>query len=52
MVDSAANLKPGQPVRVVVVLQRLDAEGRVQLLSNIIGRPTVVLMDQAHLTAA
>jgi transcription antitermination factor NusG len=53
-------LKPGQPVRVVAgpfaevlgVLQRLDAKGRVQVLLNIMGRQSAVMMDQAHLTAA
>ena len=53
-------LKPGQPVRVVAgpfaqflgVLQRLDAKGRVQVLLNIMGRQSAVMMDQADLTAA
>jgi transcription elongation factor/antiterminator RfaH len=53
-------LKPGQPVRVASgpfaqvlgVLQRLDANGRVQVLLNIMGRQAAVVMDQADLTAA
>jgi transcription antitermination factor NusG len=53
-------LKPGQSVRVVAgpfaqvlgVLQRLDAKGRVQVLLNIMGRQSAVMMDQADLTAA
>ena len=52
-------LKPGQPVRVLAgpfaqglgLLQRLDAKGRVQVLLNIMGRQTAVMMDQALLTA-
>jgi transcription antitermination factor NusG len=53
-------LKPGQPVRVVAgpfaqvlgVLQRLDANGRVQVLLNIMGRDAAVMMARADLTAA
>jgi transcription elongation factor/antiterminator RfaH len=54
------SLKRGQPVRVVAgpfaqllgVLQRLDTKGRVQVLLNIMGRQSAVMMDQADLTAA
>jgi transcription elongation factor/antiterminator RfaH len=53
-------LKPGQPVRVIAgpfaqflgVLQRRDANGRVQVLLNIMGRAAAVTMDRAHLTVA
>jgi transcription antitermination factor NusG len=53
-------LKPGQTVRVVAgpfvqflgVLQRLGEKGRVQVLLNIMGRQSAVMMDRAHLTAA
>jgi transcriptional antiterminator RfaH len=53
-------LQPGQAVRVIAgpfagvlgVLQRLDAEGRVQVLLNIMGGQAPVTMDRAHLTAA
>jgi transcriptional antiterminator RfaH len=53
-------LKPGQPVRVVAgpftdvlgVLQRLDGNGRVQVLLNIMGGHAPVTMDRNNLMAA
>ena len=54
------DLKPGLAVRVIAgpfaqfpgVLRRLDARGRVQVLLNIMGRESAVMMDRADLTAA
>ena len=53
-------LQPGQSVRVIGgpfaealgMLQRLDAKGRVQVLLNILGGQTRVMMNRANLTAA